>query len=85
MKKYLFLMMIAAIMIGSTSKASAQNVPVKKQLLQKMKLKELNLQLTISLFGKKLFMYWHLKSVQNFSSKAKRKICSGMKGGFLCI
>ena len=27
----------------------------------------------------------HLKSVQNFSSKAKRKICSGMKGGFLCI
>jgi len=31
MKKYLFLMMIAAIMIGSTSKASAQNVPVKKQ------------------------------------------------------
>lgn len=51
----------------------------------KMKLKELNLLLTISLFGKKLFMYWHLKSVQNFSSKAKRKICSGMKGGFLCI
>jgi hypothetical protein len=34
MKKYLFLiMMIAAIMIGSTSKTIAQNVPVKKQRL----------------------------------------------------
>lgn len=31
MKKYLFLMMIAAIMIGSSSKAIAQNAPVKKQ------------------------------------------------------
>lgn len=33
MKKYLFLVMIAAIMIGSTSKTITQNVPVKKQHL----------------------------------------------------
>jgi len=33
MKKYLFLMMIAVIMTGSTSKTIAQNVPVKRQHL----------------------------------------------------